>query len=397
MTRHDPRRAIVADHVSKSYRVSHPRTIRRASHLRGLVTRRRTPALDDVSFEVHTGEVFGLIGANGSGKSTLLRLLAGLTRPSGGSMSVAGRVNGMLSLGESLHPELSGEENAYTTALLAGVGPKEAAARLGWIAEFAELESVMDRPLRTYSDGMRLRLAFAASVAVRPDVLLVDELLAVGDSRFQERCMRHLEALAGDGVTIVVTSHSLSEIERLCARAMWLRSGKVMALGDVDTVAARYASAMTDAVAPARPTEQGGLRMGSGEARIGAVRLTSPLGVPLDEVRAGDPLVVEVEVADADVTTAIVGIALSLDDGTTVLDMSAGGEDGVALRAGDRHRLELDRLDLGEGRYHVDVGLYAPQWTHPLDYWWHAAPLRVLGTERNGTVAPPHRWQVSSN
>jgi len=385
--------AVVVRSVSKTYRAAPHRHVRRFSHLRQVVTRQRKTALDDVSFEVAAGEVFGLIGANGSGKSTLLRLLAGLTRPTSGTLTLNGRVNGMLSLGDSLHPELSGEENAYTTALLAGLRPRTARRKLGWIAEFAELEHVMDQPLRTYSEGMRLRLAFAASVAIEPEILLVDELLAVGDSRFQERCIRHLEQMTGEGVTIIVTSHSLAELERLCSRALWLRNGVMVALGDIDSVAERYANAMKDAVAAPVETEGGGLRMGSGEAEIASVELTSPRGVNLDEIRTGDPCVVVVEIGQAQVESGILGVSVSLDDGTTVLDLSMGGEDGIPLRQGDRHALELDRLDLGGGRYHIDAGLYAPQWTHPLDYRWHVLAFQVTGHEQAGKLAPPYRWR----
>ena len=385
--------AVVVRSVSKTYRVAPHRQVRRFSHLRQVVTRQRSTALDDVSFEVAAGEVFGLIGANGSGKSTLLRLLAGLTRPTSGSLIMNGRVNGMLSLGDSLHPELSGDENAYTTALLAGLRPQAARRKLGWIAEFAELEHVMDQPLRTYSEGMRLRLAFAASVAIEPEILLVDELLAVGDSRFQERCIRHMEQMTADGVTIIVTSHSLAELERLCSRALWLRNGVMVALGDIDSVAERYANAMKDAVAAPVETEEGGLRMGSGEAEIASVELTSPRGVKLDEIRAGDPCVVVVEIGRVHVESGILGVSVSLDDGTTVLDLSMGGEDGIPLREGDRHALDVDRLDLGGGQYHIDAGLYAPQWIHPLDYRWHVLAFQVTGQEQVGKLVPPHRWR----
>ncbi|CAN5381490.1 ABC transporter ATP-binding protein [soil metagenome] len=384
---------MIVERVSKTYRATPQRSVRRLSHLGAVFTRRRVPALQDVSFEVASGEVFGLMGSNGSGKSTLLRLLAGLTRPSTGTVTLNGKVNGMLALGDSLHAELSGEENAYTTALLAGLTPRAARRKLSWIAEFAELEHVMDQPLRTYSEGMRLRLAFAASVAIEPEILLIDELLAVGDSRFQERCIRHMEQMTADGVTIIVTSHSLAELERLCSRAMWLRDGVVVALGEIESVAERYANAMNDAVAPATATEGGGLRMGSGEAEIRGVRLTSPLGVDLGDLRSGDPCVVEVEIGRSDVPFGILGVAISLDDGTTVLDLTVGSEVGVPLREGDRHALEVDRIDLGGGVYHLDVGLYAPNWTHPIDYQWHVLEFRINGEESTGKLAPPHRWR----
>lgn len=390
--RSDPPIAVSVRHLTKTYRVAPERRVRRFSHLGQVFTRRRVPALDDVSFDVKSGEVFGLIGSNGSGKSTLLRIIAGLTRATSGTVAVSGEVNGMLSLGDSLQPELSGEENAYTTALLAGLSRSSARQRLSWIAEFAELESVLDQPLRTYSDGMRLRLAFAASVAIEPEILLVDELLAVGDSRFQERCIRHIEQMAAEGATIIVTSHSLTELERLCSRAMWLRNGLTVAVGDIETVAERYANAMRDAVGPPVATSGAGLRLGSGEAEIGEVRVMSPSGIELAEVRSGGACVVEVEIASAEVTHGILGVSISLADGTIVLDLAVGVDGGIALRAGDRHRLELERLDLGGGEYFVDAGLYAPNWTHPFDYRWHEREFRVVGAPESGKLVPPHRW-----
>jgi len=384
--------AVSVRHLTKTYRVAPERRLRRFAQIGQVFTRRRVPALGDVSFDVKSGEVFGLIGSNGSGKSTLLRIIAGLTRATSGTVAVNGVVNGMLSLGDSLQPELSGEENAYTTALLAGLSRTLARERLAWIAEFAELESVMDQPLRTYSEGMRLRLAFAASVAIEPEILLVDELLAVGDSRFQERCIRQIEQMAGDGATIIVTSHSLAELERLCSRAMWLRNGLTVAVGDIETVADRYANAMRDAGGPPVATSGVGLRLGSGEAEIGEVRMTSPSGIELVEVRSGGSCVVDVEIASADVSRGILGVSISLADGTIVLDLAVGDPGGIALRRGDHHRLELERLDLGGGEYFVDVGLYAPNWTHPFDYRWHERVFRVLGSHDNGKLAPPHRW-----
>jgi lipopolysaccharide transport system ATP-binding protein len=383
--------------LTKFFRVPHPNRVRKFAHVRGMFSRERFTAVDDVSFEVHRGEVFGLIGANGSGKSTLLRLVAGLTRPSSGIVLRSAGVNGLLSLGEGLQNELSGRDNAYTVAILAGLLPRQARAKLEWITEFSELGDVMDQPLRTYSDGMRLRLAFAASVAVEPEILVVDELLAVGDIRFRQRCIDHMKGLARAGSTILVTSHSPAELEEVCDRAIWLRNGRTMSLGDVETVSHHYADAMRDAVGPASVDDDGSMRLGSGEAEIADIYVTTPSGIPIDELRAGDPVAFEFTVGHCAVDRAIVGVSLSLEDGTTVLDLIQDAEErGVPITPGARFRIELERLDLGSGDYFVDVGLYAPGWTHPLDYRWHARSFAVRGFGQPGKLTPPHRWSCEN-
>lgn len=394
----DPRRlpadvVVHARELTKTFRVPHATRIRRFAHLRDMFSRERFTAVDDVSFEVHRGEVFGLIGANGSGKSTVLRLVAGLTRPSSGVVLRSASVNGLLSLGEGLQNELSGRDNAYTVAILAGLPPREARSKMEWITDFSELGDVMDQPLRTYSDGMRLRLAFAASVAVEPEILVVDELLAVGDIRFRKRCIEHMKALAKSGSAILVTSHSPAELEEVCDRAIWLRNGRTMSLGDVETISHHYANAMRDAAGPAVVHDDGSMRLGSGEAELAEIFVTTTSGIPLEQLRAGDPVAVEFTVAHSEVDRAIVSVSLSLEDGTTVLDLIHDADErGVPITSGARFRIEVERLDLGSGEYFVDVGLYAPGWTHPIDYRWHARSFSVSGSGQPGKLTPPHRW-----
>lgn len=381
--------------LTKTFRVSHPNRVRKFAHVRDMFSRERFTAVDDVSFDVHRGEVFGLIGANGSGKSTVLRLVAGLTRPSSGVVLRSAGVNGLLSLGEGLQGELSGRDNAYTVAILAGLPPRVARDKLEWITEFSELGDVMDQPLRTYSDGMRLRLAFAASVAVEPEILVVDELLAVGDIRFRQRCIDHMKGLARSGSTILVTSHSPAELEEVCDRALWLRNGRTMSLGDVETVSHHYANAMRDAVGPATVEDDGSMRIGSGEAEISDIFVTTPSGIPIDELRAGDPVAFEFTVLRTTLDRAIVSVGLSLEDGTTVLDLIRDEDErGVPVTPGARVRIELERLEVGGGEYYVDVGMFAPGWSHPLDYRWHARRFSVRGAGKPGSFTPPHQWSV---
>lgn len=204
--------------------------------------RQRLPALQAVSFEVERGEAFGVIGDNGSGKSTLLGLLAGVLRPTRGRVTVNGHVSALLELGAGFHPELTGRENVMLNGVLLGLDRRQIRRRFDAIVEFAELSEYMDQPLRTYSSGMLARLGFSVVAHLEPDVLLVDEVLAVGDVRFQKKCLQKLHQFKEQGVTIVLVSHALADVERICDRALWLDRGRVAALGDAKTVIHAYAS-----------------------------------------------------------------------------------------------------------------------------------------------------------
>jgi len=201
-------------------------------------------ALKDVTFDVKQGETMGILGPNGSGKSTLLTLLAGTAFPSEGTASTRGRVSLLLELGAGFSPDMTGEENIIVNAGLLGLTTQEARERMHGMVEFAELKDVIDTPIRHYSSGMLARLGFAIAINVSPDVLIVDEVLAVGDIRFQEKCSREFERLRCDGVTIVLVSQSPEIIADRCDRALWLKEGQVQSLGDAKDVAAEYRAAM---------------------------------------------------------------------------------------------------------------------------------------------------------
>lgn len=203
----------------------------------------RLTALQAVSFEVEQGEGFGIVGDNGSGKSTLLGLIAGVLRPTRGRIAVHGRVSALLELGAGFHPELTGRENILLNGVLLGLGRREVRQRLDAIIEFAELTGYMDQPVRTYSSGMLARLGFSVVAHLDPEILLVDEVLAVGDVGFQKKCLQRMLEFKERGVTIVLVSHNLSDVERICDRALWLDRGRVAALGDAKSVVCAYASA----------------------------------------------------------------------------------------------------------------------------------------------------------
>nr|WP_276611092.1 ATP-binding cassette domain-containing protein [Kineococcus siccus] len=359
--------------------------------------------MHDVDLTVHRGEVVGVVGRNGGGKSTLLRVAGGLTAPSAGTVRRSAAVSGLLALGAATAGGLSGADNAVTAAVLAGLDPAQARARLGAIGEFAELDAAtLAEPVRTYSDGMRLRLAFAAAAVTDPDLLLVDEVLAVGDMAFQEKCLTHVETLRRRGCAVLVASHVMPHLRRLATRAVWLRAGTVHAAGPAPVVLDAYERSLDERAGPPRPLGDGGFRKGDGRVRLtavgctgadgaeGAVERGGALAVVLDYERADDGRTPPVARAHFGVSLRRVGEQAAVVDLTT----EASGAGAVALRGAGRTTLVLDRLDLAPGEYWVDAGVYADDWEVPHDYRWDSVRVVVLGPPGSGPVQPPHTWST---
>ena len=235
------------ENVSKSYAI-YERPSDRLKELLTLnlvKTHREFRALDEVSFEVKPGETFCVIGENGSGKSTLLQIVAGILQPTTGKAEVSGRVAALLELGAGFNPEFSGRDNVYLNAAILGLPREETQRRFQSIEEFAEIGQFLDQPVKTYSSGMAVRLAFSVAIHVDPEILLVDEALAVGDIYFRQRCMRKVHELRQRGVTIVFVSHSMGDVKAIGDRVMWLEQGKIKAIGDPERVVSQYLAAMS--------------------------------------------------------------------------------------------------------------------------------------------------------
>jgi lipopolysaccharide transport system ATP-binding protein len=237
--------AVSFDDVSKRFVLRHERAYTVLESVIGLVkpARRRTEefwALRAVSFEIPDGETFGIIGPNGAGKSTVLKLMARILEPTSGEVTVRGRISPLLELGAGFHPELTGRENVYLNAALFGVSQAEAQDRYDEIVEFSELKDFIDAPLKHYSSGMYMRLGFAVAANIIPDILLVDEVLAVGDEAFQRKCLRKIEEFRREGRTIVFVSHDLDTVRRICRRTLWLDQATVQAVGPTDDVVNAY-------------------------------------------------------------------------------------------------------------------------------------------------------------
>jgi len=260
------------EHLVKSFRIHQ----QKSNSLKQLIAGRGRNrfedfiAVDDVTFDVREGEVFGIIGQNGSGKSTLLKCMAGILQPNSGQVHVYRRMGALLELGAGFHPELSGRENVYLNAAILGMGRKEIAARFDEIVDFSGLHGFIDQPAKTYSSGMYVRLAFAVAINVDPQLLIVDEILAVGDVSFQRRCLEKFVEFRNEGRTIVLVTHDMGSVKSLCDRAIWLEHGKAIDEGDPGDLVEAYTERMLGAEAPAA---DGSVRRGSGEIQIVKIEL----------------------------------------------------------------------------------------------------------------------------
>jgi ABC-type polysaccharide/polyol phosphate transport system ATPase subunit len=259
--------ALSVDNVSKRFLVAQMRPWRASEALLHPISFTREVlfgepfwALHDITVNVRSGEFLGIIGQNGSGKSTLLRVMAGLSPPTTGRVTARGRVASILDLGAGFHPLATGRENAFINGLLLGLSKEEIRAKLPEILRFAELEEFADRPMRTYSSGMTLRLSFAVAVHVRPDIFLIDEVLAVGDADFQEKCFSHFESLKREGVTIVFVSHDLGSVERFSDRVLLLEAGRISASGDARDIVSKYLQDLAERSPAARRQLEQALR-----------------------------------------------------------------------------------------------------------------------------------------
>jgi ABC-type polysaccharide/polyol phosphate transport system ATPase subunit len=394
--------AIVVEHVSRRFVVR----AHEVGSLKELVVRRgRTGARDvwalrDVSVAVEPGEAVGLIGRNGSGKSTLLRLVAGIIRPTSGRVAAGGRLGSLLELGAGFHPDFSGRENVFLNGAIFGLKRKQIRERFDEIVAFAELEDAIDRPVRTYSSGMYMRLGFAIAAFLDADTLLLDEVFAVGDEAFQRKCFGRIFEFKQRGGTIVFVSHDASAVERLCERAVLLSHGEVAYDGPVREALTRYRRALADELDPAE--RAAGLReWGSGDAAIAAAQLLGPEGSEREQFLAGEPfrLLVRVETRDG-LAPPVLQVEVRDDAGTLVagesVDTASLGWNGDGR---DRElRWDVPALPLAEGRFHLRLGLSEADGGRLLHWLDDALTFLVYpGGEERGVVRLRGSWTLEQN
>jgi ABC-type polysaccharide/polyol phosphate transport system ATPase subunit len=348
---------IRVDHASRHFRV-YPqpvRTLKEVVLARNGAKATEVRAVVDVSLSVDPGEAVGLIGRNGSGKTTLLSLIAGIIKPTSGRAEAGGRVASLLALGAGFHPDFTGRENVYLNGSIYGLKRAQIRGLMDEIVAFAELERFIDLPVRTYSSGMYMRLGFAVAAHIQADVLLLDEVFAVGDEEFQRKCFGKIYEFKQRGGTIVFVSHDAASVERLCERAVLLRDGFVELDGSTQEAIARYHKLLADERDPEESAA--GLReYGSGEVRIVEARLLGPEGEERLQLAAGEPLTVELRIAAREAVPAPV-VSLELRDEAGLLLASARQDTadlGWDEAPGERVlRFAVERPPLADGRFRL--------------------------------------------
>jgi ABC-type polysaccharide/polyol phosphate transport system ATPase subunit len=388
---------VEVDQVSRRFRI-YPKPVRTLKDF--VVSWRRGQATDvwalrDVSLEIEPGEAVGLVGRNGSGKTTLLRLVSGIIKPTTGRVDVGGRIGSLLELGAGFHPEFTGRENVYLNGSILGLKRERIREHLDEIVAFAELEQFIDVPVRTYSSGMTMRLGFAIASHLEVDLLLLDEVFAVGDEAFQRKCFGKIFEFKQRGGTIVFVSHDAASVERLCERAVLLRQGRVEFDGPTHEAIVAYHRMLAG---ERDPVERGaGLReWGGGEARITDVQLLGPDGEERTQLLAGEPLALRLRlVAERPLPPPRLSLELRDESGvilaSAVLDTGELGwdEGGSGLTV----RYEVDRLPLADGRFHVRCGLTDARGQHLLHQLDDAAVFVVYPAgDGRGLLRVEGRW-----
>jgi ABC-2 type transport system ATP-binding protein len=364
--------AVVVEHASKRFRLY----LERNNTLKASFLRRRRVkyeefwALRDVSFEVPQGASFALIGENGSGKSTLLKCIARIYAPDSGRISTNGKLSALLELGAGFHQELSGRDNVYLNGSILGMSRREIDARFDDIVGFAGLEEFIDVPVKNYSSGMYVRLGFSVAISVEPDILLVDEVLAVGDAEFQIRCLEKVDELRKAGKTIVIVTHALGSVRHLCDQAALLEHGELRCIGPAPDVIDGYiGDVLTDH--SAEGTGEGGARWGSGEGRITQVEVIDGSGRVGHPVRTGDMVVFRMHYETTEpIERPVFGMAIHRLDGAEVTGPNTREADAVPdkIEGSGYVDLRVPRLMLVPGTYDLTVSLYNYTLAHPYDF-----------------------------
>jgi len=410
-------------------------------------------ALAGLSFKVHKGETFGLIGENGSGKSTLLKIIAGIVKPTSGAVKTDGKISALIELGAGFHPEISGRENIFINGIMLGLSKKEIQEKFDEIVRFAELEDFIDAPVKTYSSGMYMRLGFSIAINVNPDILLVDEVLAVGDAAFVPKCLDRIDDFRRRKKTILFVSHDLATVKKICDRVAWLKSGRIMTIGEPSRVVDAYLQDVVERqereferrqeeirrqteirkkeelrAEASRPGEQEPLeserrpetgrgeerrpeeeareqerreqRWGKREIEITKVTLKNLQGQAKHVFSPEEGMVIEMEVvAYSRIEDFVFGIGIFNSQGICCYGTNTHLEDytPVSIEGEGKVICRLEKLNLINGTYYLDVATHKRD-GYPYDYHRNLYTFLVSSTYRDeGITRLPHRWEVSPN
>ena len=390
-------------------------------------------AVGGVSFSVPAGSAFGIIGRNGSGKSTLLKLIAGITKPTSGQVRIEGRISALIELGAGFHPEITGRENVFINGVLLGLTKREITERFDEIVQFAELEAFIDAPVKNYSSGMYMRLGFAVAVHVDPEILIVDEVLSVGDEGFSLKCLDKFAEFKRRGKTILLVTHGLGTVQQFCDEALWLDEGKVKGQGDPRRVVHMYLSDVAaaeevllsaedkkrvEATTPDETITQAGSnesspdgeppadmfrasegRWGSGDATITDVTLDGDDG-PTHLFQSGDRMTVRMRVtASEPLNDFVFGISIFNSEGICCYGTNTDIEElkSETMTGDGEVNVVIERLDLVEGTYKIDVAIHTRE-GRPYDYHRLLHTFRVKSDVKDvGIYRPRHAWTFTPN
>jgi len=416
--------AVEIENVSKLYkRSAHKRQFQtlKSAMLGGNLFETITPkeayaALKNVSCTVPKGSMLGIIGSNGSGKSTLLKLIAGISKPTYGKIITQGKISALIELGAGFHPEISGGENIFINGIMLGLSRKSIAQKFNDIVKFAELEDFIDQPVKTYSSGMFMRLGFAVAVNVDPDILLIDEVLAVGDEAFAHKCLDKILDFKKRKKTMILVTHAMSMVETLCDSAVWLKKGQVMKIGDPRMVCGSYLmdvegkeekdlqeqhQHLTEALA-ANPPESGvrQSRWGGGEIQISKVQLLDIQDQEKYIYTTGEPMQIKLFLSvKKPVNDFVFGIGIYNTEGICCYGTNTYIEEfePVECKGAGEVTFQVDQLNLIEGTYYLDVAAHRRD-EYPYDYHRHLYTFKVRSRTRDvGIFRPIHHWQFSPN
>jgi ABC-2 type transport system ATP-binding protein/lipopolysaccharide transport system ATP-binding protein len=368
-------------------------------------------AVDNISLQVEKGMTFGVIGENGSGKSTLLKLVAGIAKPTSGRLKVEGKISALIELGAGFHPEISGRENVYINGIMLGLSKKEISRKFDEIVRFAELEDFIDAPVKTYSSGMYMRLGFSVAINVNPDVLLIDEVLAVGDAAFVPKCLDRIDDFRRRKKTILFVSHDLATVEKICDKVAWMKDGKIQMLGEPKRVVDAYLqdiAAMQEEDYQKRKTdvdleqkwedERREKRWGKREVEIRKVTLKNLRGEEKHVFTPEEGLVVEIDAAaNEPVKDFVFGIGIFNSQGISCYGTNTNLEDyePVVLQGEGKVACRIEKLNLINGTYYLDVAVHKRD-GYPYDYHRNLYSFLVSSTLKDvGIARLPHKWTFS--
>ena len=417
----DENNAIEVRHVTKNFKVYFDKGTELKEKL--LFWKRNAyenrTVLDDISFSVKKGEAIGLVGKNGCGKSTTLKMLTKIIYPNKGEIEMKGRVSSLIELGAGFHPDMTGRENIYTNASIFGLTKKEIDARLDEIIRFSELEEFIDNPVRTYSSGMYTRLAFSVAINVDADILLIDEILAVGDANFQAKCFNKLREIKAEGTTIVIVSHSLGQIEQICDRSIWIKKGHIEMEGNPKDVHMEYLNYMNeeriDRLERERTENQiremqerkekeeqekrkNQKRYGSEDAKFTNIRMIDIDGKEQSTFKTGDTMILDLDYhVEKSVVDAVFGFGIFRNDGLWCYGTNTRIDrmDNFDIEKDGNFKVTISDLNLIPGQYWCDITIEFGE-GHPVDYYKQAMKFEVVSNVADvGVSRLPHKWELN--